>query len=83
MSFVSSVNEEVSPALTITDVLQVLEDPNTGAQKNALLYSVGETALEHLVRSVLFAKGIPTETWQHHAGIIEEAFGEWQEGRTP
>ncbi len=80
MSFVSSVNEEVSPALTITDVLQVLEDPNTGAHKNALLYSAGETALEYLVRSVLFARGIPTETWQHHAGLVEEAFEEWRRG---
>lgn len=80
VSFVSSVSEEVSPALAITDVLQVLEDPNTGAHKNALLYSAGETALEYLVRSVLFARGIPTETWQHYAGLVEEAFEEWRRG---
>ena len=79
MSSVSSVSGEVV-ALSVAEALRILEDPNTGAYKNALLYSAGETALEYLVRSVLFARGIPTETWQHHAGLVEEAFEEWRRG---
>ena len=78
MSSVSSVSGEFSPALTTTDVLQVLEDPSTGAHRNALLYTAGETALEYLVRSVLFARGIPTEDWQRYTGVVEEAFEEWR-----
>jgi P4 family phage/plasmid primase-like protien len=64
--------------LTIAAVLQVLEDATTGAHKNALRYSAGETALEYLVRSVLFARGIPTEDRQQHTGVVEEAFEEWR-----
>lgn len=67
--------------LTVEGVLQVLADPSTGAHKNALRYSVGETALEYLVRSVLFAKGISTEGWQQHTGVVEEAFKEWRKRR--
>ena len=64
--------------LAVEDVLQVLEDPNTGAYKNAPLYAAGETALEYLVRSVLFARGISTEEWESYTGIVEEAFEEWR-----
>ena len=64
--------------LSVEDVLQVLEDPSTGAYKNAVLYSAGETALEYLVRSVLFVKGIRTDIWQQYTGVVEEAFGEWR-----
>ncbi len=78
VSSVSSVSEEALPVLTTAEVLRVLEDSTTGAHKNALRYSAGETALEYLVRSVLFARGIPTETWQHYAGLVEEAFKEWR-----
>ena len=77
VSSVSSVSGEVV-ALSVAEALRILEDPNTGAYKNALLYSAGETALEYLVRSVLFAKGISTEDWQQHARTVEEAFEEWR-----
>jgi hypothetical protein len=78
VSSVSSVSGEAPAALTVADALQVLEDPNTGAYKNALLYSAHETGLEYLVRSVLFARGIPTEEWQSHARAVEEAFEDWR-----
>jgi len=77
VSSVSSVSREAA-ALTAAEALQVLEDSNTGAYKNALLYSAGEAALEYLVRSVLFAKGVDTESWQRHASVVEEAFEEWR-----
>jgi P4 family phage/plasmid primase-like protien len=78
VSSVSSVSEESLPVLTAGEALQVLEEPNTGAYKNALLYAAGEAALEYLVRSVLFAKGIPSEGWQRHARAVEEAFEDWR-----
>jgi hypothetical protein len=78
VSSVSSVSGEAAPALTVAEVLRTLENPNTGAYKNALLYAAGETALEYLVRSVLFAKGIPVEDWQQYTGVVEEAFEEWR-----
>ncbi len=77
MNHVKGVNDTAA-GLSAADVLQVLEDPNTGAYKNALLYSVGEMAFEYLVRSVLFARGIPTENWQHYSSVVEEAFEEWR-----
>jgi P4 family phage/plasmid primase-like protien len=70
--------EQVSAELSTLEVLQVLENPDTGAHKNALLYVAGETALEYLVRSVLFSKGVPTEAWQQYASTVEEAFEEWR-----
>ncbi len=75
-----SVDRVENPAaeLTVESVLQDLEDSTTGAHKNALRYLAGETALEYLVRSVLFARGIPTEPWQQYAGLVEEAFEEWR-----
>jgi P4 family phage/plasmid primase-like protien len=69
--------EEATAELSSSEALQILEDPTTGAHKNALLYSAGEMALEYLVRSVLFARGIPTEDWQQYAGVVEEAFEDW------
>jgi hypothetical protein len=65
-------------ALSVENVLQVLEDPTTGANKNAQRYAAGEAALEYLVRSVLFAKGISVEEWQSYAGVVQEAFEEWR-----
>jgi P4 family phage/plasmid primase-like protien len=76
VNHVKGVN--AAAGLSAADVLQTLEDPSTGAHKNALLYSAGETALEYLVRSVLFSKGISTEEWQQYAGVVEEAFEEWR-----
>ena len=69
--------------LSVEGALQVLEDPSTGAHKNAQRYLAGEAALEYLVRSVLFAKGIRVEEWQSYAGVVEEAFEEWRRRRRP
>jgi hypothetical protein len=70
--------ENPSAGLSVEGVLKILEDSNTGAHKNALRYSAGETALEYLVRAVLFARRIPTEGWQQYTNVVEEAFEEWR-----
>jgi P4 family phage/plasmid primase-like protien len=67
--------------LAVADVLRVLEDARTGAHKNATLYAAGETKLDYLIRSVLFAKGIRTEDWQRYTDVVEAAFEEWQRRR--
>jgi P4 family phage/plasmid primase-like protien len=78
VSSVSSVSGGSSSTLTPADALQVLKDPTTGAHKNANLYAEGGTSLDYLVRSVLFAKGIPTGGWQRYTSVVEEAFEEWK-----
>jgi hypothetical protein len=67
--------------VSIAAVLQVLEDTSTGAHKNATLYAAGDTKLDYLVRSVLFALKIPSEKWEEYKGIVAEAFDRWHEQR--
>jgi hypothetical protein len=68
-------------SVNVAGVLQVLEDTKTGAHKNALLYAAGDTKLDYLVRSVLFALKLPTEGWEGYADVVAEAFDRWHEQR--
>jgi P4 family phage/plasmid primase-like protien len=64
--------------VSAVSVLRVLEDTKSGAHKNAVLCAAGETKLDYLVRSVLFALKIPTDDWQQYTDLVAAAFDEWR-----
>ncbi len=73
----SPLPSETEEALEKQDVLTQLARPGTGPQKTARTYLAGETKLEYVVRSVLFARGLGTEGWERYKPVVEEALEEW------
>ena len=67
----------VHPPFTVAEVLEELEKPGSGPAKTAATYLAGETQLEHVVRSVLFARRMDGEQWEHRAPVVEAAVKEW------
>jgi P4 family phage/plasmid primase-like protien len=76
-----SEGSERSAKLPVESVLEELGKDGSGPQKTAKTYLAGETKLEYVVRSVLFARGMNTEGWEELASVVEEALRSWEEVR--
>jgi putative DNA primase/helicase len=63
--------------LSLRNVLAEFSRSGSGPAKTAATYLAGETKLEYVVRSVLFARGIDTEGWRRYEPVVEEALEEW------
>jgi putative DNA primase/helicase len=59
--------------LSVEEVVRELRRPNSGARINLPLFLAGATTLEILTKSVLVAKGLSTDAWEEHAGVVERA----------
>ena len=59
--------------LSVEEVVRELRRPNSGARINLPLFLAGATTLEILTKSVLVAKGLSTDAWEEHAGVVQEA----------
>jgi P4 family phage/plasmid primase-like protien len=74
-----SVGSEGSAnSLSAQDVFAEFSRTSSGPAKTAVTYLAGETKLEYVVRSVLFARGLSTEGWERYKPIVEEALEEWR-----
>lgn len=72
-----SEGSDGSVGLSTEAALAELGADGSGPQKTARTYLTGETKLEYVVRAVLFAKGMPTDGWERHRTVVEEALEEW------
>jgi len=63
--------------LAVSDVIEELENPASGPAKTAATYLAGETQLEYVVRSILFARRMDSERWERHTSVVEAAVREW------
>jgi P4 family phage/plasmid primase-like protien len=63
--------------LAVSDVIEELENPASGPAKTAATYLAGETQLEYVVRSILFARRMDSEQWERHTSVVEAAVREW------
>jgi hypothetical protein len=63
--------------LSIADVLEEMNRPDTGAAKNAELYRRGEitaeNAVEWITKAVLVRRGMDAAGWERHAPAVEAA----------
>lgn len=72
-----SEGSEGSARLSKGTVLAEFDKHGSGPQKTAKTYLAGETKLEYVVRSVLFARGLDAEGWERYKPVVEEALEEW------
>lgn len=73
----SEGSEGSANGLQAQDVLVEFSRVGSGPAKTAQTYLAGETRLEYVVRSVLFARGLDTDGWERHKPAVEEALEEW------
>ena len=59
--------------LTVAEVLAELDRPGSAPRIHLMLWRVGNTSDESLIKRVLEAKGLPTDEWESYAGVVQEA----------